>query len=235
MTRLAGCRHKAVSGMVAQCVGIASLICSAAIAASPAAPLIPLPAPALAGAVSVEQALAQRRSVRDFHAGPLSQTELGQLLWAAQGITHPRGLRTAPSAGALYPLEVYLVAGEVEGLAAAVYHYRPDGHGLAKIADGDRRRPLSRAAHLQSWIRDAGVVIVLAAEFKRTTRKYGKRGTRYVHMEVGHAAENLLLQAAVLGLGAVPVGAFADREVAEVVALPDKIEPLMLLPVGRKQ
>ena len=181
----------------------------------------------------LERLLQQRRSVRTFGKAPLGLAELGQLLWAAQGISHPQGLRTAPSAGALYPLELYVVAGEVEGLPPAVYRYLPEGHRLVETAPGDRRQALARAALNQSWLRDAAVVVVFTAIYARTTRKYGERGVRYVHMEVGHAAQNLLLQAKAQALGSVVVGAFRDAEVSKMLGLPADTQPLSLVPVGR--
>lgn len=178
--------------------------------------------------------LQQRRSVRDFQDVSLSLSEIGQLLWAAQGITHPQGFRSAPSAGALYPLELYVVVGQVEGLAAGIYRYFPKEHRLIKSADGDQRKKLARAAHRQSWVSDAATVVVFAAVYERATWKYGKRGERYVHIETGHAAQNLFLQAESLGLGTVTVGAFDDDEVKAVLQLPDDVQPLILMPVGKK-
>lgn len=181
----------------------------------------------------LEGLLQQRRSVRTFSKAPLSLDMLGQLLWAAQGITHPQGLRTAPSAGALYPLELYVVAGEVEGLPSAVYRYLPEGHRLVKTAADDHRQALARAALYQTWLGDAAAIIVFTAIYERTTRKYGDRGERYVHMEVGHAAQNLFLQAEALALGTVVVGAFRDGKVSKVLGLPDDTQPMILMPVGR--
>ena len=181
----------------------------------------------------LERLLQQRRSVRTFSKAPLSLTVLGQLLWAAQGITHPQGLRTAPSAGALYPLELYVVAGQVEGLPPAVYRYLPEGHRLLETAPGDRRQALARAALEQTWLSDAAVVVVFTAIYARTTRKYGERGVRYVHMEVGHAAQNLFLQAEAQALGSVVVGAFQDDEVSKLLGLSADTQPLLLMPVGR--
>jgi SagB-type dehydrogenase family enzyme len=196
---------------------------------------IELPSPRVSGGISVAEALAQRRSIRSYSDAPLRLGELGQLLWAAQGITHRQGLRTAPSAGALYPLELYVVVGSVEGLGAGVYHYRPEGHLLTKVADGDRRKPLAGAALHQSWIREASVVIVLTAVFERTRRKYGPRAERYAHMEVGHAGQNLFLQAEALGLATVVVGAFDDEVVTAVLGLPAQARPMSLMPVGNKR
>lgn len=181
----------------------------------------------------LERLLQQRRSVRTFNKAPLSLAELGQLLWAAQGITHPQGLRTAPSAGALYPLELYVVAGAVEGLPSAVYRYLPKGHRLLQTTPGDRRRALAGTTFDQPWLADAAVVIVFTAIYARTTRKYAERGVRYVHMEVGHAAQNLFLQAEAQALGSVVMGAFRDGEVSKLLDLPADTEPLLLMPVGR--
>ena len=189
--------------------------------------------PPQAGAMSLEEALARRRSVREFSAGALTLAEVSRLAWAAQGVTKPEG-RTAPSAGATYPLEVYLAVGEVKGLAAGVYRYRPGPHRLEAVADGDIRRQLAAAAVGQEWVSRAALVVVIAAAFERTTARYGRRGERYVHMEAGHAAQNLLLQAAALGLGATPVGAFNDAEVCRLLHLPDGETPLYLIPVGHK-
>ncbi len=195
---------------------------------------IALPAPACEGGVSVEQAFLERRSVREYRDEPLTLAEVSQLLWAAQGITHPGGLRTAPSAGALYPLEIYLLAGEVTGLEPGLYHYEPDGHTLRLVLEGDLRRELSRAALDQSPVLDAPAVIVIAAVYERTKVKYGERGVQYVHIEVGAASENVYLQAASLGLGTVFIGAFRDEEVREVLRLDANEQPLGLMPVGRK-
>ncbi len=194
---------------------------------------IALPRPQREGSVSVEQALDQRRSVRDFAPEPLPLAAVSQILWAAQGITDPSGLRSAPSAGALYPLEIHLVAGAVSGLEPGVYRYDPHGHRLVAGARGDRRAALARAALGQDWIADAPAIVLVTAIHQRTTRKYGDRATRYVHMEAGHAAQNVYLQAVSLGLGTTMVGAFRDGEVARAVDLPGREEPLGLLPIGK--
>ena len=197
---------------------------------------VPLPRAAYDGETSVEEALRSRRSVRDYSRSALSLDDVSQLLWAAQGITKKReGLRTAPSAGALYPLEIYLVAGSVDDLPAGIYRYVPKGHDLLGLADGDKRKALADAALGQSWVRRAPMVLVIAAVYERSKRKYGRRGIRYSHIEVGHAAQNVYLQAATLGLGTVIVGAFDDEEVQAVLELPADHEPLALMPVGRKR
>ena len=187
----------------------------------------------LSSGCSFEHALAVRRSIREYARTPLTQDELGQLLWAAQGVTTSEGLRTAPSAGALYPLVLDVVVGDVEGLPAGIYRYRPDQHALLWLREGHRRPELREAALGQECVEAAAAVIALAAMYGRTTDKYGDRGIRYVHMEVGHAAQNACLEAAALGLGAVVVGAFDDGPVKRLLGLAREEEPLALIPVGR--
>lgn len=195
--------------------------------------MLRLPEPRIQSPVSVEEALRRRRSIRSYSADALTLAEVSQLLWSAQGETDRRNRRTAPSAGALYPLEIYLVAGNVAGLDKGVYKYRPKQHALVRRASGDKRITLAAAAMLQTWLRKAPAVIVLAAVEVRTTRKYGKRGVRYVHMEAGHAGQNVSLQAVTLGLGTVTVGAFSDTKVKQILDMEDDEHPLYLMPVGR--
>ncbi len=196
---------------------------------------VPLPKPRLEGPLSVERALFERRSRRRFAREPLVLAELGQLLWAAQGITGKEERRTAPSAGALYPLEVYVVAGRVEGLRAGVYHYRPHEHTLGLVTPDDRLPALTDATWGQDWVKDAPAVLVIAGVHERTTRKYGSRGDRYVYMEVGHAAQNVYLQATAANLATVMVGAFDDRRVKAVLELPRAEHVLGLMPVGHRR
>jgi SagB-type dehydrogenase family enzyme len=193
---------------------------------------IALPQPALDGKLSLEKTLLSRRSVRDFKDQALTLTQLSQLLWAAQGITDPQGFRTAPSAGALYPLEVYAVVGKVEGLPAGVYKYQPRGHQVVRVLSGDRRKEVAKAALDQEALKQGAVVLLFAGVYERTSWKYAERAERYVHIEVGHAAQNVLLQATALGLGAVPMGAFQDEEIKKVAALLEDERPLLLLPIG---
>jgi SagB-type dehydrogenase family enzyme len=193
---------------------------------------IALPEVSIDGARSFAAVLHERRSIREFAAAPLSLEATGQLLWAAQGVTSSAGERTAPPAGALYPLEVYLVAGSVDGLAAGVYGYRAHGHSLRACLAGDRRRELAAAALGQAAVLEAPAVLIIAARYARTARKYGARSERYVHIEVGHAAQNVYLQAQALGLGTVIVGAFDDDAVRGVLELAKQEAPLALLPVG---
>jgi len=192
---------------------------------------IMLPDPALEGNVSVEEALRERRSARIYAEIPLTLAEIGQILWA-QGVTDDRGYRTAPSAGALYPLEVYIVAGDVIDLAPGVYHYQPEKHLLIPISSGDRRADLQAAAINQTPVGGAPATVVITAIPDRTTAKYGERGLRYVDMEAGHASENIYLQVTAIRLGTVTIGAFDDDGVREILGLPEDEVPLYLMPVG---
>ena len=186
-----------------------------------------MPAQRRADGMSLEEALAKRRSVRDFREEPLTDQQIAQLCWAAQGVTDKRsGKRTCPSAGALYPLELRVVTRE------GVCRYIHARHGLVEQLKGDLRGKLAAAALRQRWIKEAPAVFVITAVVSRTEKKYGDRAARYVHMEAGHAGQNLLLQAVSLGLAAVPVGAFDDRAVAKVLTLPVGETPLYLIPVG---
>ena len=195
--------------------------------------LIALPEPVQDGELSLEEALWARRSVRTYAPSSVSLAQLGQLLWAAQGVTHPRGLRTAPSAGALYPLELYAVVERVEGLAPGLYRYAPGKHGLQLVRQGSFGSALADASLGQSWVREAAVNLVFAAAFERTTGHYGHRGRQYVYIEVGHAAQNVYLQAPALGLGTVAVGAFDDGEVRQLLGLEAGQEPVYIMSVGR--
>jgi SagB-type dehydrogenase family enzyme len=194
--------------------------------------IVPLPEPRRVGETSLAEALRGRHSMRDYRRNALAIDAVAQILWAAQGVNAADGGRTAPSAGGLYPLELLLVVGEVDGLPAGVYRYRPRQHDLQLHADGDRREALAGAAVDQKWIGKAPAVLVIAAVFERTTDEYGRRGRRYVHMEAGIAAENAHLMVTALGLGTTMVGAFEDKDVRRILELPAGFEPLLLMPVG---
>jgi len=205
---------------------------------------IDLPTPRFTSGVSIEETLLNRRSVREFNKEPLTLDDVSQILWAAYGITSPRthpaslrgGLRTAPSAGALYPLEIYLIAGKVSGLNPGIYLYIADGHKLKLHATGDIRKELAEAAAGQSFIADASASLVFTAVYSRTTGKYGSRGKeRYVCMDLGHAAQNVYLQVQALGLATCAVGAFTDMMVSNAVMLPDHEVPLYMMPIGREK
>lgn len=186
-----------------------------------------LPEPRLEGDVSLEEVLSKRRSVRDFSSQELSLENISQLLWAAQGITQKHtGFRTAPSAGALYPIEIFLVKKD------GVFHYIPQGHKIVKLTSNDLRESLAKACLFQGFVADAPIDIVITAIYERTTVKYGERGIRYVHLEAGHVCQNILLQATALGLGAVPVGAFDDGHVRKIINLSGEYVPLYVVPVG---
>jgi len=190
--------------------------------------------------LSVEETLAYRRSVRSFRNEPIKIEQLSQLLWATYGVTLPRrGFKTAPSAGATYPLEVYVVvkprgveAGQGEYVAPGSYKYSWRKHSLLLVKEGDLSRDLMRACLDQSWVGAAPVNIVLAAVFERTTRYYGERGVRYVYLDAGHVGQNIYLEATALGLGTVAIGAFIDEEVKRVVGMAEDEEPVYVFPVG---
>lgn len=194
---------------------------------------IPLPNPARLGNISLEQALAERRSWREFTSDSLTLNELTQLLWAAQGVTSGDGFRAAPSAGATFPLEAYAIVKRVRGLAAGVYHYTagpaPHEHRLEAVRVFDPAPDLSLAAG-QECVAECAAALALAAFESRTATRYGERALRYVYMEAGHAAQNALLQAHTLNLGAVPVGAFSDHDLKTL--LRTEGDPLYLIPVG---
>ncbi|MGC8983363.1 MAG: SagB/ThcOx family dehydrogenase [Desulfurococcaceae archaeon] len=200
---------------------------------------LPLPRPI--SRVSVEEAILLRRSIRDYTEDPVALEHLALILWAAYGITEPRlGFRAVPSAGATYPLEVYVVVGErgVRSggtyLPAGVYKYDPYTHSISLVKEGDSRRELAAEAALgQPWVEEAPVSIVVFAVFERTTRVYGERGrVRYVPMEVGHLGQNVYLVATALGYGCVVVGAFYDDRVKAVVGAGAGEEPMYIIPIG---
>lgn len=194
----------------------------------PPAGLRELPPPREQSATSLERSLADRHSVRSFTDEVLTEQEISQLLWSAQGINRSWGGRTAPSAGAKYPIELFLVT------AAETLHYVPDGHRASQVATTDLRPALMAAGLDQMAIGDAPAVLVVTGVVARTAEKYGDRAERYVFMEAGHVAQNVLLQAVALGLGGVPIGAFTDAEVSQVLGLPDGQIPLYLIPVGHE-
>lgn len=196
--------------------------------AKPKTDRIDLPKPFPGDGITLEEALAARRSIREYTDEPLSRRDLSRLCWAAQGVTSRHGDRTAPSAGGLFPLELYVA--NAEGL----FHYEPRPHRLARVSGTDPRPAIHRAALAQDSILQAPAVFVIAAVHERIERRYGRARTpRYVHMEVGHAAQNLLLEAVSLGLGGVPIGAFYDGQLHEALSLPPDHRPLYLVPVGR--
>jgi len=194
-----------------------------------------LPSPRQKGSMSLEEAIARRRSIRSFTRQPVSQSQLSQILWAAQGTSDVSWNRTVPSAGATYPLEVFVLCGTncIEQISEGIYHYNVDSHSLTLHYKGDMRLELARAALGQEFIYEAPVDIVICAVYERTLRRYGARGEKYVHMEVGHAGQNIYLQATALGLATVAIGAFYDEPVREALRLDKQYRPLYIMPVGR--
>jgi len=194
-----------------------------------------LPEPRYESKMSVEEAISKRRSVRSYLDKPLELEEISQLLWAAEGITDKeKKFRAAPSAGALFPLEVFIVVGNVSSLEDGIYRCDPFNHAITKLIEGDYRNDLSLAALGQSCVKNGAISIVFAGVYDRITKKYGERGIRYTYMEAGHAAQNVYLQAEALGLGTVVVGAFMDDKVKDVIGMKEEETPLYILPVGKK-
>jgi SagB-type dehydrogenase family enzyme len=192
-----------------------------------AARIIDLPRPKTISKYSLEQSIAERRSEREFLDRDLSDEQLSQILWAAQGITDTSfGFRTAPSAGALYPLNIYIIKKD------GVFRYLPDGHRMVELSREDKRASLVRASLGQASINEAPVSIIISANFAITQAKYGPRAFRYVCMEIGHVAENIELQAVALGLGSVPLGAFWDDVIKSSLDLPENQDPLYIIPIG---
>jgi SagB-type dehydrogenase family enzyme len=191
--------------------------------------IITLPAPNTTGSITLEKVISQRRSVRSFADKDLQWHQIGQLLWSAQGITNKKGNRAAPSAGALYPLDIYIIFKE------GFYKYLPQGHKLHLISDKDLRGPLQAAALSQPWVGTAPVNIIICADYSRIMSRYKDRSIRYTDIEVGHVAQNIHLQAIALGLDSVPIGAFNDKEVSKVMSLPENNTPLYIIPVGYKK
>jgi SagB-type dehydrogenase family enzyme len=210
--------------------------------------IVKLPSPRLKGEVSLEETILRRRSIRRYQKQPVELSQLSQVLWSAQGITGTGGFRAAPSAGATYPLEIFVAIGKQgvimrevptasrqapEELASGIYHYEVDAHALTLQKSGDLRPDLARAALDQEFIVEAPVDIVICAIYYRTSYRYGGRGERYVHIEVGHVGENIHLQALALGLATVEVGAFHDEEVRKVLGVQEQTKPVYIMPLGR--
>ncbi|MFC2019585.1 SagB/ThcOx family dehydrogenase [Chloroflexota bacterium] len=196
---------------------------------------IELPPPAETGAISVEEAIARRRSRRHFTPQPISLQQLSQLMWAAQGISDPRrGRRTVPSAGATFPLEIYVACGQngADEIDAGIYHYDVAGHSLNRHHSGDIRFELAEAALGQKYIHQAPLNIIICALYERTSQRYGSRGERYVDTEIGHAGQNIYLEATALGLATVAIGAFQDELVSQALRLDRGCRPRYIMPVG---
>ncbi|MBN2372388.1 SagB family peptide dehydrogenase [bacterium] len=200
--------------------------------------IISLPSPTLKGHVSVEEAIKRRRTRRSFSSDPLSIIEWGQLLWSAQGITSEGNLkkRAAPSAGALFPLDIYLVLGKnsLDPIGTGFFHYLPDHHALKRLSNKDFTKKIAEASLWQYWMAQASGMILITAEYPRITSKYENRGIRYSHIEAGHVAQNCFLQAESLGLSVGIVGAFEDQSLIDLLPIPEGHEPILIIPVGKK-
>lgn len=187
--------------------------------------------------MSVEEAIYKRKSIRYYKKLPLTTEEVSQLLWAAAGVTIDSitgATRCYPSAGASYPLEVYLIAGDVKGLKPGIYHYKYSIHALKLLKKGDYRKQLTRAASGQRMVSNAPISLVFTALYSKTVSRYGERGRfRYIPMDLGHAGQNVYLQAEALGLGTVVIGAFKDEAVKKILNLTNE-HPLYIMPVGKK-
>jgi SagB-type dehydrogenase family enzyme len=195
-----------------------------------------LPQPEQKGKMSLEEVIFKRRSRREYTSESLTLAQVSQILWSGQGITDEKtGFRSSPSAGALYPLDIYLVVGRngVRDLSEGAYRFVPQGHKLEKISSGDLRESLMKASLNQSFIAQAPMVLVITGEYERTMVKYGERGRQYVHQEVGHAAQNIYLQVESLGLGTVTIGGFNEEEIISILNLPPTHRPLCVMPVGQ--
>jgi SagB-type dehydrogenase family enzyme len=189
--------------------------------------IIELTEPSKTNKYTLYDALLNRRSVRDFSGREIEPEKISMLLWAAQGITEKgKGFRTAPSAGALYPLDVFLFNKD------GVFQYLPDGHKLLQLRANDMRNELFKACLFQGSVAKADTVLAITAVYERTTGKYGNRGIRYADIEAGHVCQNILLAAVSLELGAVPIGAFEDDKILEILNLSKKYTPIYIIPIG---
>ncbi|MFC1500883.1 SagB/ThcOx family dehydrogenase [Elusimicrobiota bacterium] len=190
---------------------------------------VSLPQPKLDSSYSLERAILKRRSVRNYINKELDNGQISQVLWSAQGITNKSmGFRSAPSAGAIYPIELLVLTNK------GVFIYYPDNHSLGKISSADKRSELSRAAYSQGFISDAGMTVVVCANYSHITKRYGSRGIRYADMEAGHIAQNIHLQAVALELSSVPVAAFSEEGVHELLNLSKDSTPIYIISVGYK-
>ena len=193
---------------------------------------IELPPPSKEGGISVEEAISKRRSIRRYSKEPLILREISQILWSASGVTSTTGYRAAPSAGATYPIEIYILIINAEDINPGLYQYNYNNHSINFYRNIESLKPFVSAALGQDFVSEASINIIISAEFSRTTMIYGNRGYRYVWMEAGHIAENIHLQAESLGLGTVIIGAFYDDKIKRFLNI--KEEPLCIMPIGKK-
>jgi SagB-type dehydrogenase family enzyme len=194
-----------------------------------------LPPPVRDGSVSLEAAIGRRRSIREYASDSLTLGEVSQLLWAAQGVTHPDGYRTVASAGALFPLELYVIVGRVDDLSEGVYRYVPSDHCLTQIAAGDRWGRLWSTVLANRQVKESAAVLGVTASYDRMKSRYAERAARYVHIEVGHVVQNVYLQSTALELAAVVVGSFVDSEVKTIIGCAETEHPMVLMPVGKRR
>jgi len=219
---------------------MAGLILAVAMIGTRALPAeaVKLPAPQLKGGMPLNEVIQSRRSVREFSERPLSLAELSQLCWAAQGITDPQsGHRSAPSAVASYPLKVYAVGKDqgVEGRSVGGYLYQPKDHSLELVKKGDFYQPLVKdLPFFNNWVSKTGATFIFTGSSTFMTSLSKDTGWKYVDLEGGMAAENLMLMAVSLGLGATPVGGFTDKKVSELMGIDQKAKTLLLVPVGKR-
>jgi SagB-type dehydrogenase family enzyme len=216
-----------------------ALTAGAAPAPTPAPPAPPpvlqnvaLPKPDLIGRMTLERALAMRRSVREYAPTPLTLREVSQILWAAHGITGPEGKRTTPSARAVYPLQVWLVANDVTGLAPGIYCYSPADHALELVAAGDHRAAIAAAASGQKAVEQASAVVAVVGDSVLAAEKFHGRATAWLAMEAGFVVQNVYLEATATSLGTVMVGGFQDAAARQALGLPAKMVPLGFMPLG---
>ncbi|MCK4501193.1 SagB/ThcOx family dehydrogenase [Candidatus Babeliales bacterium] len=193
---------------------------------------IKLPIPNKTGNYSLEKALATRRSIRNYKQKLMTLAQLSQLLWSAQGSTGSDNLRSAPSAGALYPLEIYAAVSNISGLEIGIYKYNSQKNMLTLIIDDNQQDKIFQAGNQQSALKQPAATLILTGTYARTQKKYGTRSTRYVHMEAGHASQNIYLQATAMNLGTVAIGAFSDTAIKNLMGLPIGEQPLYLMPIG---
>jgi len=213
------------------CLAAALLACAGS-AVRAQQPTVRLSEPRRQGTLALEAALAARHSTRTLTRDSVDLADVSQLLWAAQGINRPDGHRTAPAAGGIYALELYVVAARVRGLPAGVYHYRQAGHVLETVSTGDRLQAITDSATHQAWQADAALAVVFTSDASRLAGRFRDRAERYAPMEVGFAAQNLYLEAAALGLGTTFAGSFQDDAMARLLGLPESLKPMGIMPIG---
>ena len=194
---------------------------------------IKLPDPQQSNCNAIEEALFKKRSIAKYKNVPITCSDLSQVLWASQGIAESKDPKKSPSTEALFPLEVYAIIANVIGIPAGIYQYRPHTNELVRIAAGDMRNEIAKAALGRKSVRTAPAVIVVSAVYVRTTSKLGEKGIRYAHMEAGHAAQNISLQAVALNLGSVMIGSFHESDLKKIMHMDDREQPMYIIPVGK--